>query len=246
MMRPCPDWHVIVSSKPPRQKPIAKKPPSRPHPTFGRCRSPPIVGPTAIVQAEQSSNRRSWDAVTAELRPLIPLVFLSPLAIDLVPGRIHRACVRGSLFATRSGSISMYWVGSCRGLPVQLHETFPLRCRTIRSKAAISPHRHRVSTLGYPHGLFGEQIGLESRIVAIADKFDAMTTARPYKEAFPEEEALQILRSQIGKQFDPKVHAAFVRALPEIRLVRKRLSDDDDLPAPAKEAVWEELELVGR
>ena len=73
-------------------------------------------------------------------------------------------------------------------------------------------HHERFDGTGYPEGLAGEQIPIEGRIVAVADVFDALMHARPYKEAWSEQEALQELRDGSGKQFDPKVVEAFLRA----------------------------------
>jgi putative two-component system response regulator len=73
--------------------------------------------------------------------------------------------------------------------------------------------------------LAGESIPLESRIVAIADVFDALTSHRPYRPARPEEEALTIINATAGTHFDPRVHAAFLRSLAEIRSIRARFAD---------------------
>lgn len=63
---------------------------------------------------------------------------------------------------------------------------------------------------GYPLGKRGTQICLEARVVAVADSFDALTTARSYKAAWTEAEALAFLRGKAGTQFDPDVVAALV------------------------------------
>ena len=71
-------------------------------------------------------------------------------------------------------------------------------------------HHERWDGAGYPHGLKGEEIPLEGRIVAIADVFDALTHERPYKKAWPVEEAIAEIQSQAGRQFDPRVITAFL------------------------------------
>ena len=63
---------------------------------------------------------------------------------------------------------------------------------------------------GYPKGLRGHQIPLSARITAVADVFDALTHARPYKEPWPEEQALAYIRDLRGAQFDPDVVDAFL------------------------------------
>jgi putative nucleotidyltransferase with HDIG domain len=66
---------------------------------------------------------------------------------------------------------------------------------------------------GYPDGIAGEQIPLESRIVAVCDAFSAMTTSRPYRRTMVTEQALAELRRCAGSQFDPQVVGAFERCL---------------------------------
>ena len=63
---------------------------------------------------------------------------------------------------------------------------------------------------GYPAGVAGEDIPLESRIIAVADSYDAMTTTRPYRVAMPHEEAVRRLQKGAGRQWDPRVVATFV------------------------------------
>jgi putative two-component system response regulator len=63
---------------------------------------------------------------------------------------------------------------------------------------------------GYPQGLIGSDIPLVGRIVAVADVFDALTHDRPYKVAWPAEQAVALIRSSAGSQFDPGVVEAFL------------------------------------
>ncbi len=86
-------------------------------------------------------------------------------------------------------------------------------------------HHERFDGSGYPEGLSGEQIPLAARIVAVADVFDALTTARPYKRAWAVEEAVTYIRSPVGTHFDPRCVEAFLARVDEIRGVRKRLHD---------------------
>jgi putative two-component system response regulator len=72
-------------------------------------------------------------------------------------------------------------------------------------------HHERWEGGGYPRGLTGETIPIAGRIVAVADVFDALTHARPYKEAWPVQEAVDEILSQAGRQFSPDVVAAFSR-----------------------------------
>jgi HD-GYP domain-containing protein (c-di-GMP phosphodiesterase class II) len=89
--------------------------------------------------------------------------------------------------------------------------------RTLKTAIdLISSHHERWDGKGYPRGLAGRDIPLSGRIVAIADVFDALTSRRPYKEAFSLEKTLGIMRSSVGTQFDPWVFNAFEATLPEI------------------------------
>jgi PAS domain S-box-containing protein len=71
-------------------------------------------------------------------------------------------------------------------------------------------HHERWDGSGYPNGLAGEEIPLVGRVVAVADVFDALTHDRPYKSAWPVEQAVEEIRRGAGSQFDPLVVAAFL------------------------------------
>ncbi|MBV9865682.1 MAG: response regulator [Abitibacteriaceae bacterium] len=70
-------------------------------------------------------------------------------------------------------------------------------------------HHERWDGQGYPQGLVGAEIPIAGRIVTVADVFDALTHERPYKKAWPLEQAIAEIQQQGGKQFDPAVIAAF-------------------------------------
>jgi putative two-component system response regulator len=86
-------------------------------------------------------------------------------------------------------------------------------------------HHEKWDGSGYPRGLAGEDIPLEGRIVAIADVFDALTSSRPYKEAWPVEEAVQYLRQQRGQHFDAQLVDLFLEHLPEIVEIKERWAE---------------------
>jgi two-component system, response regulator RpfG len=88
-------------------------------------------------------------------------------------------------------------------------------------------HHHEASDgSGYPHGLRGHAIPLEARIVRVADVFDALTSDRPYKRAWSDEDALSFLRVHSRSQFDQECVAALVAQLPAIAEVRARFAED--------------------
>jgi len=80
-------------------------------------------------------------------------------------------------------------------------------------------HHEKWDGSGYPQGLTGENIPLEGRIVAVVDVLDALTSSRPYKRAWTLEEALEEIRAQSGRHFDPQVVDALFVAL-EIEAMR--------------------------
>ena len=84
-------------------------------------------------------------------------------------------------------------------------------------------HHEKYDGTGYPAQLKGEAIPLSARIVAAADVFDALTSKRPYKEAWTIEKALALMDEQTGKHFDPDVMAAMKRALPRMLVIYERL-----------------------
>jgi HD-GYP domain-containing protein (c-di-GMP phosphodiesterase class II) len=76
----------------------------------------------------------------------------------------------------------------------------------------IEGHHERYDGGGYPDGLAGEETPLGGRILAVADAYDAMTSARPYRPAMTSEQAIKILQEGAGSQWDPEVVEAFLRA----------------------------------
>ena len=82
---------------------------------------------------------------------------------------------------------------------------------------AIRGHHERIDGRGYPDKLAGDGIHLHARIMAVADSFDAMTSARPYRNALPLDEAARRVRADAGTQFDTAVVQAFDAAEPELR-----------------------------
>lgn len=85
-------------------------------------------------------------------------------------------------------------------------------------------HHEKWDGSGYPQGLAGERIPLVGRIVAIADVFDALTSERPYKSAWPVQEAATYMRKQAGLHFDPRLISLFLEpdTFAEILAVKQR------------------------
>ena len=86
-------------------------------------------------------------------------------------------------------------------------------------------HHEKWDGSGYPLGLSGEHIPIEGRITAVADVFDALSSNRPYKKAFPLEKCLSILEEGRGAHFDPQVLDAFMEIQPEIVEIQMKFAD---------------------
>jgi hypothetical protein len=82
----------------------------------------------------------------------------------------------------------------------------------LAATVALS-HHEKWDGSGYPRGVEGEEISIEGRIVAIADVFDALTSDRVYRKAFTVEEAVQMMREERGRHFDPVLLDAFMEVL---------------------------------
>lgn len=91
-------------------------------------------------------------------------------------------------------------------------------------------HHERWDGGGYPRGLAGPAIPLHGRIVAVADVFDALTSARPYKPAWSLERAHEYLVQNAGSHFDPACVEAFLRVWPEAMQIRATFADPDSEP----------------
>ena len=87
--------------------------------------------------------------------------------------------------------------------------------------AWVLAHHERIDGRGYPHGLAGDVIPLEARILAVADAYEAMTADRAYRAALGHDVAQQELRDGSGTQFDPQVVEAFLAVLTQGRRTRR-------------------------
>jgi putative two-component system response regulator len=95
------------------------------------------------------------------------------------------------------------------------------------SKTIALSHHEKWSGCGYPYGLSGNDIPIEARIVAVVDVFDALTASRPYRRAFTDSQAIQLMKTEHRDHFDPDVFAAFNECLPSILAIRKQIDDSE-------------------
>ncbi|HEY0563013.1 MAG TPA: HD domain-containing phosphohydrolase [Methylophilus sp.] len=103
----------------------------------------------------------------------------------------------------------------------QVLEDSPSKYLQKGAEIALS-HHERYDGSGYPKGLVGKKIPISARIVAIADVFDALTSKRPYKEAWSVEKAIAYIESEAGKHFDPEL----VKTLLKIRMKLERIHEE--------------------
>jgi putative nucleotidyltransferase with HDIG domain len=101
--------------------------------------------------------------------------------------------------------------------------------RDTRILAIVRSHHERWDGRGYPDGLAGESIPLGARIVAVADSFQAMLEARPYRPAVAAAEAIEVIDAEAGRQFDP----ACVSAFGVVATAALRSGSSAPLPQPA-------------
>ncbi len=108
-------------------------------------------------------------------------------------------------------------------------------CEFLEAARTIAlGHHEKWDGSGYPHGRKGEAIPLMARIVAVADVFDALTSQRPYKEAWSMAHAFDYIRSEKGGHFDPLLAECFLDLAPQLAEVRARYAEVDEPAFPAR------------
>ena len=95
------------------------------------------------------------------------------------------------------------------------------------AKIVALSHHEKWDGSGFPDGVSGEDIPIEGRIVAICDVFDALVSSRSYKKSWTDMEAIDFLRQNAGKHFDPRLVDLFIRNIPKIKAFSCRLDDHE-------------------
>lgn len=128
-----------------------------------------------------------------------------PDAILLKPGKLDRE----------------EWILMKQHATIGAHILSGSRSRLVQVGQIIAKsHHEKWDGSGYPEGLAKENIPLWGRICAVADVFDALTSKRPYKEAFSNEKAFKILKEERGKHFDPRIIDVFFEQLDDVLAIQ--------------------------
>ena len=90
-------------------------------------------------------------------------------------------------------------------------------------------HQEKWDGSGYPEGLWGEQIPLSARLMAVADVYDALISRRIYKPALPHERAVAMIREGRDQHFDPDIVDAFLECAEQFRTIAARFADDEQV-----------------
>ena len=98
----------------------------------------------------------------------------------------------------------------------------------MEAKDICYGHHEKYDGSGYPKGLIGTEIPLSARIVALADCYDALRSARIYKNAFSHEESKQLIIEKAGIFYDPHVIKAFVNIEKKIIEVAEKFRDEEE------------------
>lgn len=95
----------------------------------------------------------------------------------------------------------------------------------MMARSVALSHHERWDGTGYPAGLVGESIPFEGRIASICDVFDALTSIRPYKKAWPFDDAIDYIAAESGKAFDPVLVSLFLKLIPDYAEIRARYTE---------------------
>ena len=120
------------------------------------------------------------------------------------------------------------------------HQTIPFCSQLLPKTGAATitrSHHERWEGSDYPDGLAGEAIPFVAHLFAVADVFDALTSERPSKHAWPVDETLKLMRDESGRYFDPELITAFFDNLSKILEIRARLDNVSENDAASLSAL---------
>jgi HD-GYP domain-containing protein (c-di-GMP phosphodiesterase class II) len=178
----------------------------------------------AAVDAKDRYTRGHSQRVSAFAVVLAHALDLPPLEVDRIhlAGLLHDVGKIGvpDAILTKPGQLSAQEFAVIAQHPV-IGERMLAAVPFLRPiLPAVRHHHERYDGRGYPDALTGHAVPLDAAILGVADAFDAMTSSRTYRPALPVEEACRRVREGDGTQFDPRVVAAFERALADGSFLR--------------------------
>jgi putative two-component system response regulator len=162
------------------------------------------------------------DAFCDTLRRSVPTYDLGSIAIPdrilLKPGRLSASEVAIMRTHTTLGHAAILRAEKTLGKSTPLLD--------IAKELTLS-HQEKWDGSGYPQGIFGDQIPLSARIVALADVYDALITSKVYKDGISHEKAVEVIRSQRGAHFDPAIVDVFLQIHAEFAAIAAHHADTD-------------------
>lgn len=157
------------------------------------------------------------------LRRSVPTYDLGTIAIPdrilLKPGRLSAAEVAIMRTHTTLGHAAIVRAEKTLGKSTPLLD--------IAKELTLS-HQEKWDGSGYPQGIFGDQIPLSARIVALADVYDALITSKVYKDGMSHDKAVEVIRGQRGAHFDPSIVDVFLEIHDEFAAIAARHADTDE------------------
>jgi putative nucleotidyltransferase with HDIG domain len=192
-----------------------------------RAASAVIEGVLAMLKARDEATCAHSYATGAWCRRLSQAMELSPATTDIIfkAGVLHDI---GKIATPDAILLKPGPLTEAEWIEMQKHAEYGAEILSVLpTLAAYAPivraHHERWDGLGYPYGLSGEQIPFEARVVAVADAFHAMISSRPYRPAIEQREAMEILRTGRGTQWDANVVDAMIAMLEAPRKHGKRV-----------------------
>ena len=184
--------------------------------------------PTAVLTPQESE--ALFDTLAQMVAQGLSIIFISHKLGEVL--RVsHRVAVlrQGKLVAeapaqgTKQGQLAQWMVGhAIEAAERQLGRSVPFL--SVAKEIAYS-HQEKWDGSGYPEGLKGEAIPLSARLMALADVYDALISARVYKPAFSHEEAKEIIVKGSGSHFDPNIVKAFLACEAQFKEIAAKFQD---------------------
>jgi putative two-component system response regulator len=182
----------------------------------------------AVLAGHLQGNPRFSAALTA---PVIQLLFKSVPLHDIgnvgIPDRI--LLKPGRLTADEFEIMKAHTTIGYKAM-VQAEEAVGMPAANLRlAKEIIHSHHEKWDGSGYPQGLAGDAIPLSARLMAVADVYDALISARVYKAGVPHDRAVQEIFHGRGSHFDPDMTDAFIEIQDDFAAIALQFADDDAL-----------------